>query len=178
MKGRRQRKCKGRGRDAQKGLKKEREEDAQSVAGGTERVNDGGVGRARCRQRGAAETRPATDRPTDRREEERHAEEEEEDADCACKDDFSVAHGDFLSLLVFLEFVDANLRTPNGPNTGRYSALSCLLFLTIVFFFTVFIICFEMMCRNYEPDGLRPLGLFLSHNISAGSGAFVKKFQI
>lgn len=116
-----------------------------------------------------------TDRPTDRREEERHAE-EEEDADCACKDDFSVAHGDFLSLLVFLEFVDTNLRTPNGPNTGRYSALSCLFFLPIVF--TVFIICFEMMCRNYEPDGLRPPGLFLSHITSAGSGAFVKKFQI
>lgn len=106
-----------------------------------------------------------TDRPTGRRA--THA--EEEDADCACKDDFSVAHGDFLSLFVFLEFVDTNLRTPQGPNTGIYTALSCLslsffFFLTIVF--TIFIIFFEMMCRNYEADGLRPLGFFEPHSFS------------
>lgn len=51
MKERRQRKCKGRGRVAQKGLKKEREKDAQSVAAETERVKDGGVGQVRHRQR-------------------------------------------------------------------------------------------------------------------------------
>lgn len=45
MKGRRQRKCKGRGRDAEEGLKKEGKEDAPSVAGGTER------GRERWRSR-------------------------------------------------------------------------------------------------------------------------------
>lgn len=100
MKGRRQRKCKGRGRDAQKGLKKEREEDAQSFAGGTERVNDGGVGPVRFRQRGLLKPGPRpTTRPTDRRKSD--VPEKEEDAECACKDDFSVAHRDFLSLFVF-----------------------------------------------------------------------------
>lgn len=43
MKGRRQRKCKGRGRDAGEGLKKESEQDAASVAGGTEREREGAM---------------------------------------------------------------------------------------------------------------------------------------
>lgn len=108
LKERRQRKCKGRGRVAQKGLKKEREKDAQSVAAETERVKDGGVGQVRHRQRCSWNSAYNW---RDRRM-------SGEDVDRTCKDDFSVAQRDFL--LLFVAFVDTNLG-PKGPNRGHYA---------------------------------------------------------